>query len=346
MQAAIYADIQKIRFEDHPIPNAGPGQAVVKIKYCGICGTDMHLYWKGDPMIKPGNLVLGHENVGTISELGPGVDGYKLGDRVVIAPPGPCGKCYYCLHGNPNICINGFPQTNGLGVDGGMEEYMHVSDPAGMFHKIPENVSWEDAVLTDTIATAYRGISVSSFRLGDNVIVSGAGPIGLSVIAILKMSGARHITVLEVVPERRALALQVGADMVLDPIAEGDQLIPKIKGMYGGIGPDFVVEAAGVPQSFELCITLPRAGGQVLNLGVTGEPARVIQALMVVNELSIKSSLAYGGEEVEKVLYFIASGKLSTKGLYSGSIPLPGLVEQGFNRLKRDKSLIKLVLEP
>ena len=119
MKAAVYRGINNIEFEERPIPKAGPGEAVVKIKYCGICGTDMHLYFSGDPMIKPG-VVLGHENAGTVHELGEGVTGLKVGDRVVAGPPGPCSKCYYCLHGRPNICVNGFPQTNGLGVDGGM----------------------------------------------------------------------------------------------------------------------------------------------------------------------------------------------------------------------------------
>jgi 2-desacetyl-2-hydroxyethyl bacteriochlorophyllide A dehydrogenase len=345
MKVAVYKGIKSIRFEERPIPRAGPGEAVVKIKYCGICGTDMHLYFIGDPMIKPG-VVLGHENVGTVYELGEGVTGFKIGDRVVAGPPGSCGKCYYCLHGHPNICVNGFPQTNGLGVDGGMAEYMLVRDARQMLFKIPDNVSFEDAVLTDTIATAYRAITQSAFKLGDNVVVSGAGPIGLSAVQIFRRAGARHITSLEVVAARRKLALQLGADIALDPAAEGDKLGDKISRLYDGIGPDIVVEAAGVPASFELCLTLPRAGGQLLNLGVTGEPSRVVQALMVVKELSIKSSLAYGGEEVQKILHYLSTGKMSTRGIYSGSIPLPDLVEKGFERLSVDKSLIKVAVAP
>jgi len=345
MKVAVYEGVKSIKFEERPIPKAGLGEAVIKIKYCGICGTDMHIYFIGDPMIKPG-VVLGHENVGTIHELGEGVTGFKLGDRVVAGPPGSCGKCYYCLHGHPNICVNGFPQTNGLGVDGGMAEYMLVRDPDGMLFKIPDNVSFEDAVLTDTIATAYRGITQSAFKLGDNVVVSGAGPIGLSAIQVLKMAGARHVTSLEVVDARRELALQLGADVAMDPILEGEKLGSMISQLYNGIGPDIVVEAAGVPGSFELCLTLPRAGGQLLNLGVTGEPSRLVQALMVVKELSIKSSLAYGGEEVKKILYYLSTSKMSTKGLFSSSIPLSALVEKGFNRLAADKNLIKVAVAP
>ena len=227
-----------------------------------------------------------------------------------------------------------------------MAEYMHVADPDSMLHRIPDGVSWEDAVLSDILCTSYRGIYVSGFKIGDNVVVSGAGPIGLSAIIFLKMAGARHITVLEPSPKRRELALQMGADLAMDPGAEGPGLVGKIKSLYGGIGADVVVEAAGTPKSFELCLMLVRPGGELLNLGVTGEPATVVQALMVVNELNMKNSLAYGGEEVEKVLYYMSSGKLNTKGLFSGTIPLTDVVEQGFKRLKTDKSLIKLAIVP
>jgi len=345
MKVAFYKAVGNIEIQERPIPKAGPGQAVIKIKLNGICGTDMHLYFNGDVVVKPG-IVLGHENVGTVYELGEGVTGFKIGDRVVAGPPGPCGECYFCMHGHSNICIKAFPNTNGLMVDGGEAEYMLVKDPKYMLTKIPDNLSFEDAVLTDTIATAYRGVTQSAFKMGDNVVVSGAGPIGLSVISILKMGGARHITALEVVEARQKLALDLGADVVFDPKKEGDKLIGKINDLYGGIGPDLVIEAAGVSQSFELCTMLPRAGGQLLNLGVNSEPSKVIQALMVVKELNIKSSLAYGIDEERQVIDLMSTGKLKTRGLYSGSVPLVDIVEKGFKRLAADKSLIKLAVAP
>ena len=123
MKAAVYTAVKTIEFQDRPMLKAGPGEVVVKIKYCGICGTDVHIYFEG---ILPPGIVLGHENVGTVAEVGEGVDGWKVGDRVIAGPPGPCGKCYYCLHGMPSICVYGFEQTNGLRRDGGMAEYMLV----------------------------------------------------------------------------------------------------------------------------------------------------------------------------------------------------------------------------
>ena len=343
MKVAVYEGVESIKFRDRPVPSAGPGEAVIKIKYCGICGTDMHIYFEG---ILPPGIILGHENVGTVAELGLGVNEFKVGDRVVAGPPGPCGKCYYCLHGKPSICVDGFENTNGLRRDGGLAEYMLVRDARQMLFKIPDSVSFEDAVLIDTIATAYRGIIQSAFKLGDNVVLAGAGPIGLSAIQFLKLGGARHITALEIVEGRRKLAGQCGADLVLDPSEEGSKLADKITALYDGVGADIVFECAGVPQSFELCLTLVRASGQVLNLGVTETPASIAQAFIVRRELDIKASLAFGGEEVHKCLYYLSSGRFSTKGLLSDVIPLSDLVEKGFNRLAVDKSLIKVAVAP
>src|SRR5512139_4189567 len=261
-----------MRIEDRPVPTAGPGEAVVKIALCGICGTDLHIYFEG---MLPPPFVPGHENVGTIVELGEGVEGFAVGDRVAAGPPGNCGHCYYCLHGRPNLCLYGFEQTNGLRRDGGMAEYMLVHDARGSLYPIPDNVSLEDAVLTDTIATALRGLTQSALRPGDNVLVSGAGPIGLAAIQLAKLFGARHVTALEIVEHKRQLAARFGADLVIDPVAEADGLRERIGGLYGGLGPDLAVECAGKAQSLGLCIDLVRTGGQVFNLGAGGEPLQI-----------------------------------------------------------------------
>jgi 2-desacetyl-2-hydroxyethyl bacteriochlorophyllide A dehydrogenase len=343
MKAAIYKALKTIEFQDRPIPKADPGEVVVKIKYCGICGTDMHIYYEG---ILPPGIVLGHENVGTVSEVGKGVEGWKVGDRVVAGPPGPCGKCYYCLHGKPAICIYGFEQTNGLRRDGGMAEYMLVKDPKYMLTRIPDNVPFEDAVLMDCMATAYRGLMQSAFRTGDNVVVSGAASIGLSLIQLLKIGGAGHITVLQRSAAKRELALKLGADVAFNPFDEGDKLQGKVMALYNGVGADVVFECAGTSDSFQTCLGLVKSGGQLLNLGVTEKPTPVVPAFMVMHELDIKSSLAYNYEEVHKCMNFLATGRFNAKALLSDIIPLSDLVTKGFERLSKDKSLIKVAVAP
>lgn len=343
MRAAVYVGERTIRFEERSVPEPGPGEAVVKIALCGICGTDLHIYFEG--MLPPG-FVPGHENVGTIYALGEGVAGLAVGDRVAAGPPGSCGRCYYCLHGRPPLCVDGFEQTNGLRRDGGMAEYMLVKDARQMLYRLPDNVSFEDAVLTDTMATALRGLRQSAFRMGDNVVVSGAGPIGLSVIQFLKLGGARHVTALEIVPEKRVLAGELGADLVLDPESESDDLPALLTELYGGVGPDLVVECAGRARSLELCLRLPRAGGQILNLGAGGEPVAVVPAALALREIGLVSSLAYSAEEAKLCLDYLASGRFRTKGMLSDVISLTDLVERGFERLAADRSLVKVAVAP
>jgi threonine dehydrogenase-like Zn-dependent dehydrogenase len=343
MKAAVYEAVRTIRFVDRPVPKAGPGEAVVKIKLCGICGTDVHIYFDG--LLPPG-IVLGHENVGTIAELGEGVEGFAVGDRVAAGPPGSCSRCYHCLHGRPSLCVDGFEQTNGLRRDGGMAEYMLVKDANQMLYPIPDNVSFEDAVLFDSVATAYRGLTQSAFTMGDSVVLSGAGPIGLAALQFLRMGGARHITVLEIVDEKRKLAQDFGADLVLDPAAEGAALRDRIMGLYGGVGADVVVECAGVPQSFETCLDLVRAGGQMLHLGAGGRTVALIPWYLTTRELDIKSTLAFGAEEALKCLDLFAAGRFVTKGMLSDVIPLAELVERGLERLASDKSLVKIAVAP
>ncbi len=343
MKAALYEKEHTIRIVDRPIPQAGPGEAVIKIELCGICGTDLHIYYEG--MFPPG-FVPGHENVGTVYQLGEGVDGFHVGDRVAAGPPGSCGRCYYCVHGRPSLCLTAMSETNGLSRDGGFAEYMLVRDARQSLYPIPESVSFKDAVLTDTIATALRGIVQSALRMGDNVVVSGCGPIGLSAVQLLKLGGARHVTAIEVVERKRALAAKLGADLVLDPLAGAETLPDRIRKLYNGVGADLAVECAGVADSLGLCLALVRAGGQVLNLGAGGGPLPVVPAMLAVREINLASSLAYTADEAKTVLAYLADGRFKTEGMVSDIIPLADFVEQGLERLVADRSLVKVAVAP
>jgi threonine dehydrogenase-like Zn-dependent dehydrogenase len=178
------------------------------------------------------------------------------------------------------------------------------------------------------------------------VVVSGCGPIGLSAVQLLKLGGARHVTALEVVEQKRALASKMGADLVLDPLADTDTLAERLRGLYQGVGPDLVVECAGVPESLELCLGLVRTGGQVLNLGAGGKPATVIPALLAVREVQLCSSLAYTADEARTCLDYLADGRFRTEGMLSDVIPLADLIERGLERLVADRGLVKVAVAP
>lgn len=346
MKVAVYEGVRSIRLEGRPELKAGPGEVIVKIKYCGICGTDVHAYLH-EGLIQPG-LVLGHENVGTIAEIGEGVEGWEIGERVAVGPPGMCGECYYCKHGYPTLCETGFIRTNGLapGHDGGMAEYMRVREPKTMLHRIPDEVSFEDAVLLDTIAVGLHGILQSKFQPGDNVVVVGAGSIGLGTIQWLKLGGARHITVLQPSPRKRELALKFGADLALNPLEEGDALEGKIKALYGGIGADVVFECVGTPQAVQTALSLVRGAGQVLLLGVSEEETPLVEAMLVQREIEIKATLAYGEDEIRLCLDFLAQRRFNTEEMVSDIISLDDIVEKGFERLATTKGLVKVLVAP
>jgi len=174
----------------------------------------------------------------------------------------------------------------------------------------------------------------------------GPGPIGLAAVQLLRLGGARHITVLEIVEEKRRLGQRFGADLALDPLAEGASLKDRIMGLYDGVGADLVVECAGAPKSFELCLTLARAGGQVVHLGAGGEAVEVLPWLLTMGELDIKSTLAFGAEEARKCLDLLAAGRFVTEGMLSDVIPLSQLVEKGFDRLAANKALVKVAVAP
>ena len=229
-----------------------------------------------------------------------------------------------------------------------MAEYMLVRTPSDAL-PIPDNVPFEDAVLTDTIATALRGISQpASTSGGTDLVVCRRRPYrpGAAVAQLVKLAGARHVTVLEIVEQKRSLAAQLGADVVLDPVAEGEGLKDRIASLSGGLGPDLAVECAGKAQSLETCIDLVRNGGQVLNLGAGGEPLPIVPAVVALREVDLKSSLAYGADEARLSLDFLAAGRFKTDGMLSDVIPLADLVERGFERLLADRSLVKVAVAP
>ncbi|NQT31853.1 MAG: alcohol dehydrogenase catalytic domain-containing protein [Deltaproteobacteria bacterium] len=346
MKVAVYEGVRSIRLQERPKPKAAPGEVIVKIKYCGICGTDVHAYLH-EGLLQPG-LILGHENVGTIDEIGEGVEGWKLGERVVAGPPGLCGECYYCKHGYPTLCETGFSRTNGLapGHDGGMAEYMRVREPKTMLHRIPDEVPSEDAVLVDIMAVGLRGILQSKFKLGDNVVVVGAGAIGLCVVQWLKLGGARHITVIQPSQKKREFALKLSADVGLNPLEEGAAIREKVMALYGGIGADIVYECAGTNPAIKTSLELTKSGGQVMLLGVNEEETPFVEALLIQRETEIKTSLAYGEDEIRLCLDFLAQRRFKTEGMVSDIIGLDDIVEKGFERLASTKGLVKVLLAP
>jgi (R,R)-butanediol dehydrogenase/meso-butanediol dehydrogenase/diacetyl reductase len=335
MKTAVLYGKEDIRIEEREKPVVGPGQMLVQISYVGICGTDREFYKLGGAPT-PLPKVLGHENCGVVCEIGEGVEGFEIGDRVLCGPPTHCAEdCTPCSEGKTNICIHGFPNTAGIGMpDGGYAEYFLVKDVAHtMIVKVPENIKMEDAVLFDVICVALHGIRVSDYKLGDAVVVSGMGPIGLSTVQFLKAAGAHPIIALNRSEAKKDAALAYGADYFLST-AKTENIGEEIRKILGSdVGADVVFECSGQPSSVELCAKeAVRPGGQVMLIGTVQEPLTFALGDIQIAEIDMKSSFVYLPKEVEMYLSMLAAGKISFPDMVTDIVPLEECKAQGFDR--------------
>ncbi len=347
MKAGVFYGIGDLRIEERPMPKAGPGQMVVKIDYCGLCGTDIEAYKY--EIVKP-VIVLGHENVGTVYEVGEGVEGFKVGDRVLCGPPAHCAEnCSACQVGKTNICAYGFPRTNGIGgPDGGMAEYMLIGDVAHtMIIPIPDDVDPKDAVLFDVICVALHALRKSNMKFGDNVVVSGAGPIGLAQIQLAKAAGARKVVVLDTRDERFPVLQQYGADAYVN-VNTCENIGAEVRRLLGNEdGADVTFECAGTQASLLNCIfEAAKSGSQVLLVGIVGEPlSQLSLAPVIPREIDLISSFTYTPEEVNLYLDMLAAGKIQFPNMVTDIIPLDDVVEKGICRPDRRQHR-KILIDP
>ena len=344
---AIYGK-EDLRIEQRPVPKAGPGQMVVKIDYCGICGTDVEFY-KSGKVPAPLPMVLGHENIGTVYELGEGVTGFEVGERILCGPPSACEElCPPCLHGDTNICINGFKRTAGIGgPDGGFAEYMLIRNVAHtMLIKVPAEVDPKDAVLFDVICVALHGIRKSNFKVGDNVVVSGTGPIGLSAIQFLKAGGANKLIVLGTSDGKESILRQYGADYFIN-VKKCDDLDGEIKRILGSpVGVDIAYECAGSVESLQNCMyKCIKPGGQIMGIGTPHGELPFLPGRVATREPDLKFTFVYTAEEVQMYLEMLAAGKISFPGMVTGVVSLDECVEKFIGNPNR-QGQIKVLIDP
>lgn len=347
MKTAVFYGAGDIRIEERPKPHAGPGQMVVKIDYCGVCGTDMEAYTH--EIVKP-VIVLGHENAGTVCEVGEGVTKFKVGDKVLCGPPSYCAEgCSACKSGRPNICAYGFPRTNGIGgPDGGFAEYMLVGDVEHtMIVPIPEGVDPREAVLFDVICVSFHALRRSNFKVGDTVAVSGGGPIGLAAIQIAKAAGARRVVALETDDSKFERLREYGADACINVRTCADLGAEVRRALGSPDGADVTLECSGNQASLVNCIMqVAKNGSQVVMVGIVGEPLnQLVLAPVIPREIDLISSFVYTPEEIAMYLDMLASGKLRFPGMVTDVIALDDVVEQGVARKDR-RGQLKILIDP
>jgi len=345
VKVPVLTDLGKIEFQEKPKPKARPGDVLVKVEYCGICGSDVHGYLNG--IMVPVGTVMGHECCGLVAEVGEGIQNFRLGDRVVVKPIPQCGKCYWCQRGQYSLCCQAFGRAIGISPDhdGAFAEYVRIEYPDEMLFKLPPNVSFEEAALIEPLATSLHGVRMSRFRPGDRVVIIGAGTIGLGVLQFLRLGGAGKIVVLEVSSAKSKVSERLGADVILNPHSEGEGLRDRIFGLTDGVGADLVFDCAGVPFSFQTSINYVKSGGQVMVIGINDKEVPINPFMLVLWEVEMKGVLGYY-DEFKYVIEFLDQKRLNTKSLISDVIPLLDLETKGFKRLLASRDEIKILVRP
>ena len=318
MKALVYHGAGKKAWEEVPDPTIQqPTDIIVQVDTTTICGTDLHIL-KGDvPSVEPGRI-LGHEAVGTITEVGDAITSLAVGDRVIVSCIKSCGKCSYCKAGIYAHCL-GDEGVSGLGwifghlIDGTQAEYVRVPYAENSVYKVPDGVTDEQGVmLSDILPTGFEmGIMYGQVSPGDVVAIIGAGPVGLAAVMTSGLYGPSRVIAVDLDDNRLKKALEFGAtDTVNSGSADWKE---QIMAMTDGLGVDVAIEAVGIPQTFDMCTQIVRPGGRVANVGVHGKPVELqIQDLWIHN-ISISMGLV-NTNTTDMLLKMVAQGKLPAEG--------------------------------
>jgi threonine dehydrogenase-like Zn-dependent dehydrogenase len=351
MRANVFHGVNDIRVEDVEKPRAGAGQAVVRITLTTICGTDLHIL-RGEYPVKPG-LVIGHEPVGIIEELGEGVTGYKVGDRVLVGAITPCGQCLACLanhqaqcgHGAGYEAIGGWRFGNT--INGAQAEYLLVPFAQANLANIPDDLTDEQVVLlADIASTGFAGAESGGIKIGDSVVVFAQGPIGLCATAGAKLMGASLVIGVEGDERRLAMARQMGADAVLDYRKE--DVLTRIKDLTDG-GADVAIEALGTQQTFESALRSLRPGGTLSSLGVYSGKLQVPYDAFAagLGDHKIVTTLCPGGKErMRRLMNMVRSGRFNPVPLLTHSFRLGDIREAYTLFGSRAEGVLKVAIRP
>ena len=296
MKALVYHGPGKKGWEEVPDPKViDPTDVIVRVDTTTICGTDLHILNGDVPAVTEGRI-LGHEGVGTVTEIGSAVNNFTVGDRVIISCISACGSCEYCHQGLYAHCLadegaSGIGWIFGHLIDGTQAEIVRVPFADNSLYKVPEGVSDEAAVmLSDILPTGFEiGVRYGKVEPGDVVAVVGAGPVGLSAIMTSGLYGPSRIIAIDLDANRRDQALSFGATHAVDP-AEPDWL-EQVKALTDGLGVDVAIEAVGVPATFDACTKIVRPGGSIANIGVHGEPVELRLQDLWIQDLAITMGL-------------------------------------------------------
>jgi len=351
MRATVFHGKDQIRVEEVERPHAGVGEAVIRVTLTTICGTDLHIL-RGEYAVREG-LIIGHEPVGVIEELGTGVTGYQIGDRVLVGAITPCGQCRGCLSGHLSQCGHG-EGYEALGgwrfgntINGAQAEYLLVPYAQANLAKIPDELTDEQVVLlADIASTGFSGAESAQIKIGDSVVVFAQGPIGLCATAGARLMGAALVIGIDGDKDRLSMARQMGADIVLD-YRECD-VVAEVKKLTGG-GADVTIEALGTQATFEAALRSLRPGGTLSSLGVYSGKLQVPYDAFAagIGDHRIVTTLCPGGKErMRRLMEIVRRGRVDLTPLLTHTFSLDEISE-GYKLFgERRDGVLKVAIKP
>ena len=348
MKAAVFVRPGKIILDEKPVPNVGPGEALMRVTTTTICGTDVHIL-KGEYPVTPG-LIVGHEPVGVIEELGPGVTGYRVGQRVIAGAITPCGQCHSCLDGHQAQCggkaIGGWRFGNT--IDGCQAEYVLVPHAMANLAPVPDGLTDEQVLMCpDIMSTGFGGAESGQIKIGDTVAVFAQGPIGLCATAGARLRGASRIIVIDGIASRLDMAKRLGADVTID-YTKAD-VVAEIARITEGRGVDVAIEALGTQQTFESGLRSLKPGGTLSSLGVySGKLSLPLDAFAAgLGDQTIVTTLCPGGKErMRRLMNVVASGRVDLKPLVTHRFTLDR-IEEAYDLFANQRDgVLKVAITP
>ncbi len=331
MKAVSYQGKNSVAVVDKPALEATGRQALIKVTYAGICGTDLSIVAGKHPRATP-PLVMGHEFAGVIVDLPRHLHSdLKIGDRVTAYPLLSCGECYVCQMGLPHVCRN--LKLIGIDTDGAFAEYVLAGGDA--IFKIPDSLTDTEGALIEPLAVCIHAASMSRLQIGDTVVVTGAGPIGLLMAQVARAAGAAQIIVTEVAAARIETAQAMGFTVVN---AASKDLVKQVLDLTQGRGGDIVFEATGHPSVAPYLMELVRIRGQIVQVGIFKEPVALDLRALNFHEVDLIGSRVYTREDYERAISLAAAQKFDLKAVVSQVLPLTEAVS-GFEAARHATSL-------
>ncbi len=336
MRAAVLKQPQSLAIETRPRPDVGPDDVLIKVHTCGVCGTDSHLFHGEHLVTFP--VIPGHEFSGTVEELGAEVHHLHRGDSVTVDPNIVCRVCPFCRGGEIQLCEH--LTAIGLNRDGGFAEYCLA--PAEQAYRLPDGLPLESAAFSEPLACCLHGLDRAGFSPGAKVLILGGGSIGQLMLQLVRSGGASKVVLSEPRENRRRLALELGADIVIDP--SESEAVPALRNATAG-GADLTIECAGHEKAVEQAIAATRRGGVVLLFGVAGPEAqaRIRPYDIFLRELTIVGSFVNPFTH-QRAIDALAAGHVKPGRIVSHRFPVEETAEA--LRVSRSPEALKVLVQP